>query len=400
MKAIAPLIPDSTSFNSNYTRNLKCSKIISNLITNGTVSITNGIISGISNPVNNSDAANKQWSDLNMPGGIAALPLNSIQYSNMNLFTGSSTLTYTVDTSTLYSTKTSVDGIYITTGSITGINNPVNNTDAVNKQYTDNFFKINRLTISNAAGVTYSSMANIIVSRDTLGNSVSDTTANAADIITEMNNISSVSFKVRNINTDYDSILNISPGTDVIIKPTNGSLNIWPGYEFNSVITTDGTSAYINVIGINFYNTNNNFTIGNRGLNVSSNITKIVDQFSFNTDINNLTTKNVIYNPTNIGGIIYRNYEGDKIDTFGNVSSFINGFAFPNSQIDYLFTTGAIELIIKNTSSTGAVYLTETTGWTFDENSNMTIDSGKTGIFYLYINTTNITGNVYTIGIV
>jgi hypothetical protein len=393
-----PLIPDSTNFAANYTRSLKCSSVMSDFITNGTISIMNGIITGISDPINGSDAANKQWSDAHMPGGIAALPLNSIQYSVMGQFTGSSSLTFVTNTSAtvLISTDTLVIGtdgnLEISNGTITGLIDPVNDDNVLNKQFLQNYYKT--IVVSDgSAGITYSTMANYNYYRS-ISASTTDTTATATEIIAELAALgrSFAYFKVRNTSTNYDNVLTITAGSGVIINPSG--VNIFPGYELNAVITDDGV---INIIGLNFFESGTEFVIGDRGLNLSAGITKITDQFSFNTSITTLSSKNVIYKPTTVQGIIYRNFAGEKVDSFDTVSSFISGFAYPNSVIDYIFSTGAVEVTIKNTSSTGAVTLVSSGSWTFDP---VTIPIGKTGMFYMYVDTTSVTGSIYTIGIV
>ena len=436
-QAQAPTIPGSTSFNANYTGFLECQELLGNTISlepttgqllSNVTTLSNGTLSNLNDPVEPNDAANREWTNSIL--SIPEPPENSIQYNNMGVFGSSTNLLFTLTGQTLSTTGTlnstgslslsgptlysniinvtnynTSAGLVISNSTISNLNNPIAGTDALNKQYIDTFNTLMTSTITSGTNVTYTNMANFIIFRN-LGTSVgtiTDTTASANTIISQMSsgslNITSARFAIQNISSQYNSILNILPGSGVNFN-ISGTINIWPNYELNCIMLINGPgSVTIYIISNTYTQANTNFTIGNNSLNISTGTTVVTNQFSICTNIINLTQQNVTYSPLNTLGIIYRNYNGTKTDTFTNVSNFINGYAYANSKIDYIFSTGAIFLTIKNVSNTGAILLTSASGWQTDTNSNMTINVGQTGYFYLYIDTVALTGNIYTIGI-
>lgn len=406
-----PRIPGSEYFNSNYTKDLECTTIICNSLSDGQATLTGGQLSNMNDPVNPQDAATKAYCDSIL--SIVADPLYSIQYNNNNQFDGSSNLTF--DGSELYSLTTVIGTassmLTINSGIIDNLPVPTTLKNPISKSYVDVYNTLNVVTTA-ATSTTYgaSSMVNSILIKSS-GTS-SDATDSAANIITYITSVlkpvniattyTNCKFTLKNVHTSES--LSVAAGINVTIVPTTSSLTIYSGYELDTILQVTSASTVkmfvnnLNWIGSTNIN-NSNFLIGPRSMYTSSNDTRIANKFNFNTNITTLTTQNVVYKATNLTGIVHRSFEGTKTDTFGSVSAFITSYSSLNSPIYYIYTTGAVEIVIRNTSVLGSITLTSNTEWTMDPNSNMTIGPGKTGYFYLYIDTINELGYVYTIGI-
>jgi hypothetical protein len=416
----APRIPASTSYSSNFTRELEVSSIICTSITDNIATLSNGTLSNLNDPINNQDAATKHYTDSILH--TVAEPNTSVQYNNNGSFGGSTSLTFSTESGglTLFSNNTIIgtgsNMLTINSGHIYNVGNPSTTSstpsnNAISKEYFDNYFILRVYTSSDAA-LTYPSeyLTNAIVIRNT--STGSDSTATASDIIsyiaTTYGSISDSSFRLCIKNYHTQDTLSLTAGTNVSFYPTTSSINIYAGYSLNATLKTSitTTSASILVTGLSWLPSttsgsisNNNFIVGYRSNEASANITRISNKFNFNTNVTEITEQNFIYTAEYLTGIVYRNFNGVKEDTFGDVSLFISSYSAINSPIDYIFTTGAVEIVIKNTSTTGSLSLVGNDFWTMDPNSNMTIGTGKTGYFYLYIDTTNLLGYIYTIGI-
>jgi len=406
---IGPTIPGSISVSSDYTRFLSCDQLLSTVITDGQAILTGGRLSNLNDPVSMTDAATKNYVKNNLAGGTVYEPNTSIQMSNAEgKFYSSSSFVY-VD-NTVYVPEIIVGNtttMTIGSGSIQGlISEPINLNDAINKTYVSKYIT-NTVTIATGTTLTYTSaLVNTLTIR-TLTTNSSDSTANAAAIVSYMTTAMSNSlatssrFSITNMSTSY--YLTVTPGSGVVIMPTTSVLTLYPGYILcGETSITDNTpsseAVTISVLSLN-YTQNTQFVVGSRATNCSAYYTKVSNQFQFNTAPNVLNTQNVIYTPYNIQGIVYRTFTGDKVDTFGSVSSFISGYTGPSNPMNYIFSTGAVEFVIVNNSVSGNLTLTSSAGWTMDPNSNMTVPFGKTGYFYLYIDTVALTGNIWTIGI-
>jgi len=519
-----PLIPSSEEFSTNFTRYLTAGTFISTTISIpyssggsiGTTLISGGILTGILDPINSSDAANKEWADQNTPGGIPGNPFSSIQFNSGTTFEGSLDLTFnqtsaylfegssSSSTSLLYSkeinvgsqyaeaeiqgliyvanvagnssitveyinattsgslitttvstsnnisvsflsgsvngiqllnsltanstvnqlvniiesptvldpqvsqgitTLSSGSGLLLANGTITGLTNPVNPGDAVNKAFIDSIFTLNQVTLSSGA-TTYTpqEMINSVMYRN-ISTSTNDTTSDAISLLANFGNLTVPKFILNNISSDINAILTISPGTGVTFSGSTDQsgtspITVYSGYTLTSQLFQQSTSSVLIVItGNAFTETNNSFIMSPISLLATN--TLATDKLVFDTSSIQLTSQYVTYTPFNFFPIIYRNCDQIKYDSFGYVGEFISGYFATNSPINYIFNTGSIEFIIKNTSASYPVMLTSSanSGWTLDPNSNNTIGSGQTGYFYMYINTSTVTGNIYTIGI-
>jgi hypothetical protein len=397
-----PTIPESVSFDNNYTRVLKTDSLIFTeiMVPTGTVgafsTLSTGRLTNINDPILNSDIATKHYADLYTPGGIVSEPLNSIQFNNAGQFDGSADLTYNVGTNVLYSKLTTVGTgstmLTIGSGTMLNISAPVSGQDAVSKSYVDNtaFCDIIGITTGSAT-YTGPQMVNTIIYRT--GAVTSDTTADSATLVPLING--SCRFSVYN---GTSGSFDLVAGTGILVYPTCSSISIKSGYTLNAFLSVSGSTVLMLVESL-VPGPSTGFIVGPRSTYATVNTTKVSSTLSTVTNPIILTSQNVIYGPTTINGTVYRNFNGPKTDSFGPVSSFISGFAYPNSPVPYIPKSGAVELIIKNTSTSGSVTLVGSSEWTMDVNSNVTIGIGKTGYFYLRIDTVELLGYIYVIGI-
>jgi hypothetical protein len=418
---LGPTIPASVSFESNRTRALECIKLISNSLQSGTIRMTGGHLTNLVDPVNPQDICTKSYADGKL--NRVADPNRSIQYNNNGQFAGSSLLLFTDGSlstgSTLYSSSTTIgtgsNYLSIGSGVITGVPAPTNNTNIVSKSYMDSYYTLSTTTSTNS-NITYSAsqMVNgFITKNSTTG---TDTTATGTQIVQEMNSVlnplivgnttgtlSSCRFMIRNVHTS--DTLSLASGIGISIYPTISSLTLYAGYSLDSVIqATSLTTANLLVTDICYIGSaalsTSNFLMGPRSMYASSYVTRVGTQFTFDTSINTINNQNVTYSPSDIIGVVHRNFTGAKTDTFSDVSSFVSSYSTYKSPIYNIFTTGAVEFVIKNISTSGSLTLVGNSQWTMDPNSNMTIVAGHTGLFYLYIDVTNLLGYIYVIGII
>jgi len=151
--ASVPAPPDNAvQFNSSPAGHLQGTSdfvyfpFINTLSLNGILSFPglNGIITGLADPINPQDAANKEYVD--SISFVPGLPAQSLQFNSnpAGTFTGSSNLIYDQGSSTItlngdinLSNASSRITFTSNTGVITGLVNPVNPLDAANKSYVD-----------------------------------------------------------------------------------------------------------------------------------------------------------------------------------------------------------------------------------------------------------------------
>jgi len=442
-----PLIPGSTAFQSQYSYTFESNTLIANSLTDGVSIMSAGVITGLLSPVNLQDAVNKEYTDSVI--GVIGTPVGSLQAnSGKGTFQGLPTMIYTnANTSTIMSTSASYilisnDTIVmpttstfpyleITNASVIGISVPTTSTiTAVNKSYMDNFYSFNSITVgsvSSSIGINASQMVNTIMTRIPTNNCI-DVLDNATNVGTVINNsisaISGTSARFIMNNAGPGTItLTTSSSPSLTFYPSNTGLTLFPNYTLDSTLQyINGTTCNMFISSINYTNTllvggtsisgtsvatssamaTSGFIVGPRSQYVTSDNTIVTDSYQFNTSTTLMSVQNVIYTPQNfLTGPIIRNYEGTMTDTFAAINEFILDYNGPNNPVYYFYQTGAMEVVIMNTSSSGSVLLVPDAfnQWTMDPNSNNTIGPGQTGYFYVYVNTSSLTGNVYVIGI-
>lgn len=109
--------------------------------TTGSLNLSGGRVTGISDPVDPNDAANKAYVDAHSGGGGTATgPSLSVQYNSGGLFSGSSLFTFNETLGSLSLGSLTMIGGGLSGGtdySITGLSYPTNASDAANKAYVD-----------------------------------------------------------------------------------------------------------------------------------------------------------------------------------------------------------------------------------------------------------------------
>ena len=409
----------SPDFDTNYTQFMSVDTFIeTESITDGIATLTNGILSNLIGPPVTTDssydnwAVNKAYVDIS---SVISEPNMSIQYNIGGLpfasFGSSQYLTFSETANTMYSSRTQIGNLVLGSGTITNLNDPVALTDAVPKNYVDNYFVTNYYT-STGSAVTYSAlqMVNAIMIPQNLQAGINTAiTDTAANIVALINSIigATATFTLVNTSTNLSSVINLIANTGVTIIPDTEPLNIFSSYTMTSyiIVTNDtiGSEAVsIYITGLSYTNSDtSNFSVNSRSISTTTYNTTITNQYTFNTQdiiINSLS--GYVYTAPQLSGIIYRSGETVRIEKIESVANCISNSIY--GPIDYVFTTGSIEFVIKNIAEGlgNNVILSGGNGWTVDSNSNMTIGPGYTGYFYLYIDTVAVTGTIYTIAIV
>ena len=209
--AIPPLIPETTNYSTNYTDKLKVQTIRVGSLTDGTATLSGGRLTGLLDPIDSQDAANKSYADAHITSYIPAPPVYSVQFSSTGptlgtyVFGGSTDLLFnnTTLTATNIRIGNTLSGLLLSSGTIDNLDDPINNQDPATKNYVDNFFLLNVVDISNSSGVTYTAneMVGSIINRSGFTGTVTDTTATAGSIITEISGSvnTSVNFYLKNM---------------------------------------------------------------------------------------------------------------------------------------------------------------------------------------------------------
>ena len=322
--------------------------LMANNISNGTVTIGSGTISGLSNPTSGQQAATKNYVDNNTALTITTVnTVGATTYSAANIVNGIIYRNTQTSGTTTDSLPTAAQIVAASNASVgTTLTFSIKNISA---DYT------NIVTFTPGAGITVGSSQNIfagyqysaimIVTNVTLG-------SEALTIYTVSNSITNT--------TNWDIVIG---ALATIVKV---------------VRVTDFMALF----------------------NVPTDITSITTPVIYNSNV----SKRIVYvNPTTVGNNIILM---DKPDAFMGVipsSNFIIG--------PFIWTTGGMDFYVINESSTvGAnLVLQGTTGnipWTIDPNSNMKIPPGYTGWFMVALTVTDYpeissltSARIYTLGI-
>ncbi len=419
-------IPSSNVFLSDFTRILKVTESIEgnsfscpNPITPDiNTTLSRGRLANINDPFYNSQGATYAYAlahgGTSNPGG----PVNSIQYNNSGAFGGSSYLTFDNGTNTLMANKISNGTVNINSNTISGLSDPTSGQQAATKNYVDNYTSLSIAEVNAIGATTYSaaSVVNSIIYRDTqTSGTTTDTLPTAAQIITESSATvgTTLTFGIRNVNSDYTNVVTFTPGTGITI---GSSQNIFSGYQFNAIIIVTNVTSGFEALTIypisNAITNTTNWGIELGGLTSSINVVNITDFmpiFNEPTDITslpqittiNVANKIVYLNPLVPGGVSLK-----KPDSFMGV---LTGTSFITTP--FIWSTGGIDFYIINESAVPGADLTlggidGTIPWTVDPNSNMVIPAGYTGWFMIALTVTNYpdissmtSARIYTLGI-
>jgi hypothetical protein len=346
---MASAIGPSTTYNDNYTKNAYASKLIAETLTDGVATFSGGTVVGLITPTDPQDAVTKAFVDgLSHPSP----PTNSIQFNNLT-FGGSSNLTFSSNSLILNGSLQSTSGINITGGVISGLLNPINNSEIATKNYVDSFSSIIVNTyIQSDSNVTYtaSQMINGIVFRNLLTENVfninlTDTTATASQLIAQVSNATvgyAAKFKIMNDNPDANGttvegrdgfVLTINPGSGVTFFPSD-PFQIRRGYTFDATITftniiTPAVTIIINSCAFSGISTylapSTSFLVLKNSVDyLNYNAMQNTNNILWNVNSSIKSTTNYSYTTNDIKNqITIRNPSGTSTDIFGNSISIL-----------------------------------------------------------------------------
>ena len=324
---------------------------INGSIVSGASSLSNGIITGLASPTNDSDAITKVYAD-------------TINKKTVTQISGSGSYTY--------SAAQIVNCVIFRIGLIVPINTSTTFTD---------------IAVRN---VDYLPSASSIFAQ-----------LLALGITPVVGTVSTLN--LLNVNTNGSVSLVLSASTsDVIIEPE--SVPIYGGYQMSARLVVISVSPPTVLVHIDTNNYISQQTFVSPGLNVPLWATLLNNQglvsTTYRTDTQMILPMNPVeystiqreYTYSDIAGkLIIRNLISNTTDTIVDITTFLDNTFFTN------YTSGlGMEFAIQNISSF-TLSLGESSGWTIF--GNAVIPSNKTGLFNLFINNTDKVGVIYLIGV-
>jgi hypothetical protein len=393
MTARPPTIPPSTNYDNNFSTLLKVDNLQSDIITDnnssvGALVIANGTITNLDGPfLNDLDVVNKNYIQPASAGGV----LYSVQYNDQGFFNGSENLLFNDTSLELTGTFTdntcSITTSTSGTGIITGINDPINDSDACSKQYADKYINYYTQEISNGVSHVYTprEMINSYIKRATT-TIVEDQTATAADIVAYLESVfitisDNSSFTFALLNTGSNEFT-LTGGTGVTIESSNFTL--CPNYVLLSTIIIASTSSALVTMSIDSISVGTNYI--SSFFNKTGSKTYLSTQFPYKVNEILLgptmstaatTSTEYTYTISDIkSGLIVRDPAADASDTFAQL------------------TDENCSFVIQNISG-NAITITPTVRWNF---STVTIPANNTGYFWTRVSSST-SFTLITIGI-
>lgn len=397
----------------NYTRAVKCDKIIAEEIKIGTTLISNGTITNLQNPILENDAATKQYIDNFVDTDGVSFPVESIQVNTGTKFIGTSKLTYDEDKLFINNTL-KIGNLTIKDNRLTNIKNPVTKNGATTYSYLykySNVFLLRLQTTENSYNLMPQQVINRYIVR---------TVNNNQNIIQDvLPNIDKLYEYVENVYETFSFDLNYTftgPGSRILLFG-----NIVPRGNFDNInnpieLVTVPKDTTIHLVGTivknqedalelvyyvkhiqSFYSSS---VISDKGITVphfsSSRRDNIVSSFiiqplvlsTLNGSDSKIYTKNILD-----GKLIIRNTnEVDVEDTFESVAAiYVPGYV-----------DGMTKFVVQNVNtSTGNILVGGSippSGWIYE--GTRTVPPGKNGIFYIEYNFEENKIYLYTVAIV
>lgn len=408
-----PTIPSSTNFLTNFTNTLRITESISaNSFDipnppNSPIILSNGILSGLNNPVEDSQAATYAYAQAHggdsNPGG----PIGSIQYNNNGSFGGSSAFTFNQTTNTLTSTNISNGSLTVGSSTITGLTTPNTDQQAATKNYVDNSSTLNIFTINTTGPIAYTpaNVINSIIYRNTqTSGTTQDVFPTAAQIVaaTDATVGTVINFGIKNTSTNYENIVTFLPSVGITLQAPQ---NIFAGYQFNAIMyvtnATSGSEAITIYTTSNWItNTVNWYTKYGGGMGLA----KVVNITDFMTVANTPFDFTATYNA---GNPLATSFVADKVIYMGIntpativMDSSYKFAGFLSNQggigVPFISGNGGMDFYIINTSTTSGANITLTIPpnandplWVSDPNSNLIIPPGNTGWFAVSVTMSN-----------
>lgn len=398
------LLLSSNEYLTNQISYLDSKNIICKELTDGFATLKNGTLSNLKDPINNNDVATLNYllSKKCNPYG----PNQSIQYNENGEFKGSNNF---VISDLLYVDEISNGIVSFSEGTFTGLSDPINSLQAANMNYVNNINNINSSIIINDNNINYSAgqMYNSIIYRDpiisNLYNTKFDTTASALSLINEFQNTTignSSVFYLKNISTNDDTYIYLKPGNGVTFNTgTSNGITVPRNYILSAyIIITSPTTVLIYI---------NNISFGTQPENLKYSITggPLLPYLYRSLVTDSLKISNLFI--TYYDDPILTNSPLNWIDIFyGQTTrkelSSDEILYLPQPASNFIFLTnisGYYRFIIRNNDTLYNVFLSATSGWILDPNSNFKIPPGKSLLLWFYINGSEGTITVYSIGL-
>lgn len=408
-----PLLYPSTNYDIQEIQLFKGSKVLANEISDTVALLKNGILSNLSDPVDNKDCANLRYLKNRRVKPVG--PNNSVQYVKDGFLQGSSNFTFngTTLTSDIITNGTVIFG----GGTISGItteSTDTNNT-AASKDYVDSTTFLTESTLIVNSSITYSSsqMVNGIIYRDPItessNNTKFDMTSSAVSIISQFKNPevgNSALFYLKNISSDPNVFIYLRSGVGVSFNTNSGGsiigVTIPQNYILKSrlVITSSNTILfYIQSIEYSGNMTNLQYLVTTNSLipyNLRTILTdslKVTDSLWYNYNDDELVST---LNSSVIPWSAILNGQFTRKDQGANITMY---FAEPASSLfslqDY---SGYYPFIFRNGDSTYTVTLNQSSGYSFDTNASFVVQPMTSLLIWFYLDSINNNIKVYSIG--
>ncbi len=364
--------------------------LYANIITDGIAVVENGYVDNLIEPTEDNQISTKFYVDNNSGVGPSG-PNNSIQFSNGTSFEGSKNLTLTGETLCINGTLT--NGIITLSGNqLTGLSNPINSDEAVNKNYIDEMNKLGIVSINLSASeeITYTpkQVYNNIINIDYISNNIIPAyTIDSLPSSSQMLEFLGTEFRIgktwttilRGPHNQNKLFVRFVKGDNLF--PINVTINNFSVIVIKSVITG---SEMINSKTINSYvvshfnNVTTNTQITDRGIITPSfangslfETGSIIYPIPSDPEINSSLPVTYTYSDLKKILIIRTGLIADTVDTFISANE--------------LSVNGTFKFFIQNPNPF-TLTLSEGLGWSFSPGNNGIIPPYHCGSFWVTVN--------------
>lgn len=398
----------STIYSIQEIQNLNVQELNVNNISDSVLTIENDKISGVIDPVSDSQICNLNYLIEAEPRANG--PLNSVQFNDLGNFNGSSNFKFQ---SNKLSTDVITNGTVIfSEGTLDGIVNDTTLNSAVNKSYVDNSLNLNETTLLLGTSITYSAnqMVNGIIYRDPIvNNTIStqyDTTSDAISLVQQFENNSignSVSFYLKNITSNPDVFIFLKPGTGVTFNNSSDGITIPQNYLLKAkIIIISLTEILMLIESVEYSGSVEEFKYTKT---ISSSTPYTLESIITNSLKCNTALFDVYYDdeslnvgPLTLTSIIYG--QAYRKNLTNDITLFfpdpVSSFLIENNE--GLVLSGYYRFIFRNADTVYNVTLSGSNGWILDSYSNYTIPPQTSVLLWLYVDGNNNSVKVYQIG--
>ncbi len=422
------IFPD-TICNDTEVRILQTENIQTQSISDNVLTIENGRISGLLEPILDDQIATKFYVDNNTGSATAVGPNGSLQYNDNGNVNGSINLVINnpgTPTSTLQLNGTFlINSVVINGGNITGVTTGPLGTDAVNKLYVDNTLKLTNSNFNVQMNIgqifTPAQIYNQVVSIDVassnlLGFCPPDFFPSTASMATYLGSkfvvghswITIIKFPEQQqylLSRLVGKNFNVEEGVSFLPKTSLCGPSLPVTFMTNyvsikcvcTITSIAPTATYSIFVTESFLSVEKDSRITNDGVLTDSFGTALISSTSFGSIIYPLTnnleindTLSVVYSYQNLKRvlIIRSGLTGPTSDTFDDASVII-------ANQDFNMGSGTFKVYIQNISSF-LLTLTPSVGWTFI--GSATIPAGKVSSFLISVNTLLTTCTLTALG--